>query len=83
VQEEEHERANEKKRQIEKVVNDFNHQVDHSHNLNDLLPELNNLLKAHTNSTAAYIGKLVQPKKPIKDNDNDKAHILKDAPKHI
>ncbi len=40
-----------------------------------MLPELNNLLKAHTNSTAVYIGKLVQPKKKIKDNDNDKAHI--------
>jgi hypothetical protein len=25
----------------------------------------------------------VQPKKKIKDNDNDKAHIIKDAPKHI
>lgn len=48
-----------------------------------MLPELNNLLKQHTNSTAVYIGKLVQPKRKIKDNDNDKAHIIKDAPKHI
>lgn len=30
-----------------------------------------------------YIGKLVQPKKKIKDSDNDKAHLIKDAPKHI
>lgn len=30
-----------------------------------------------------YIGKLVQPKKKIKDSDNDKAHLMKDAPKHI
>lgn len=48
-----------------------------------MLPELNNLLLSHTKSTAVYIGKLVQPKKPIKDSDNDKAHLMKDAPKHI
>jgi len=82
-QEEEKEKHNEKKRQIEKTVNDFNNSVDHSHDLNDMLPELNNLLLQHTNSTAVYIGKLVQPLKKIKDSDNDKAHIIKDAPKHI
>lgn len=48
-----------------------------------MLPQLNDLLKAHTHSTSVYIGKLVQPKKKIKDSDNDKAHLLKDAPKHI
>jgi|LauGreDrversion4_2_1035121.scaffolds.fasta_scaffold269827_1 signal recognition particle GTPase len=58
-QEEEKEKLNEKKRQIEKTVHDFNHTVDHSHDLNDMLPELNNLLLSHTNSTAVYIGKLV------------------------
>ena len=62
-QEEEQEKLNEKKQQVEKTIHDFNDKVDHSDDLNDMLPELNGLLKAHTNSTAAYIGKLVQPKK--------------------
>jgi len=32
-------------------------------------------LKAGTGATAVYIGKLVQPKKRIRENDNDEAHI--------
>jgi hypothetical protein len=73
----------EKKKLVEKTIHDFDHHVDHSQDLNDMLPQLNDLLKAHTHSTSVYIGKLVQPKKKIKDSDNDKAHLLKDAPKHI
>lgn len=38
-----------------------------------------NHLKEFTNSTAVYIGKVVKPKKPIKDEDDDKAHINEDA----
>lgn len=36
-----------------------------------------------TNATAVYIGKVVQPFKAIKENDNDKAHLDKNAPNHI
>lgn len=36
-----------------------------------------------TKATAVYIGKLVQPKKPIEENDNDKAHIDKEADRVI
>jgi len=32
-----------------------------------------------TNATAVYIGKVVQPKKAIQENDNDRAHIDRDA----
>jgi len=40
-------------------------------------------LKDETKSTAVYIGKLVTPIKPIKEGDNDKAHIDRDAEKII
>jgi hypothetical protein len=36
-------------------------------------------LKEFTNSTAVYVGKLVSPKKPIKDDDDDRAHFDSDA----
>lgn len=31
-------------------------------------------LKTKTEATAVYIGKLVQPKRPITDDDDDQAH---------
>jgi hypothetical protein len=40
-------------------------------------------LKEHTQATAAYVGKLVTPKKPIKETDDDRAHIDNDAEKVI
>jgi len=40
-------------------------------------------LKVGTEATAVYIGKVVQPFKAIKENDNDKAHLDKSAPNHI
>ena len=36
-------------------------------------------MKSFTNSTAVYIGKLVSPNKPIKEDDDDRAHIDSDA----
>jgi hypothetical protein len=36
---------------------------------------LNDHLKAGTKATAVYIGKMVQPYKPITERDDDKAHI--------
>jgi len=51
--------------------------------LSDQLQLLNDHLKVGTEATAVYIGKVVQPFKAIKENDNDKAHLDKSAPNHI
>lgn len=40
-------------------------------------------MKVGTDSTAVYIGKMVQPKKPITDKDNDQAHINSEATPNI
>ena len=54
-----------------------------SSDLNDQLQELADLLKQYTTSTAVYIGKLVNPKKSIKETDDDRAHLDSDAEKVI
>ena len=54
-----------------------------SADLNDNLQELVDHLKGFTNSTAAYVGKLIQPTKPIKEDSDDTAHIDPDAEKII
>jgi len=43
--------------------------------LSDHLQDLTDNLKKYTHASAAYIGKLVSPKKPITDQDDDTAHI--------
>lgn len=43
--------------------------------MNDELQSMVDHLKKHTGSTSVYIGKLVAPKKPIKDLDDDQAHV--------
>jgi hypothetical protein len=50
-----------------------------STDLNDQLQDLVDFLKLFTGSTAAYVGKLVSPKRPIKDDDDDRAHIDSEA----
>jgi hypothetical protein len=40
-------------------------------------------LKEMTKSTAVYIGKLETPKRPIEEDDDDKAHIDEEAAKVI
>lgn len=40
-------------------------------------------LKSFTNATAVYVGKLIQPTKPIKEDSDDTAHIDPDAEKII
>lgn len=40
-------------------------------------------MKEFTQATAVYVGKLVSPKKPITDEDDDKAHIDEEAQKII
>lgn len=51
--------------------------------MNDCLQELADHLKDHTNSTAVYIGKLIQPNKSIKDDSVDTSHIDADAEKVV
>jgi hypothetical protein len=90
----EHERhlaAVEKERQAQETleqnhrdsIEKFNLDVSSAHDLTDELQNLTDHLKAETKSTAVYIGKLVTPHKSIKENDNDKAHIDRDAEKII
>ena len=43
--------------------------------MNDQLQLLVDHLQDATGATAAYIGKLVAPKKPIQEGDDDEAHI--------
>jgi hypothetical protein len=50
-----------------------------SSDLNDQLQDLADFLKYFTKSTAVYIGKLVSPKKPIKEHDDEYAHIDSEA----
>lgn len=41
------------------------------------------LLRTATNSTSVYVGKLIQPTKPIKEDSDDTAHFDFDAEKII
>lgn len=40
-------------------------------------------LKEFTQATAVYVGKLVNPKKPIKEDDDETAHVDRDSDKII
>ena len=51
--------------------------------LSDHLQDLTDYLKRFTNASAVYIGKLVAPKKRIRDDDDDTAHIDNDGDKII
>ena len=54
-----------------------------SNDLTDELQDLANYLKEFTHATSVYVGKLVSPKRPISDEDDDKAHIDEEAQKII
>ena len=47
------------------------------------MQDLTNHVKKFTNASAVYIGKLVTPKQPISDVDDDRAHIDENAEKII
>lgn len=72
--------AYKKQKEIEKQ---FIGKIRASQDLNDQLQDLNDYIEKGTNATAVYIGRCEQPKKPITDTDNDRAHIDKAAPAHI
>lgn len=61
----------------------FHEKIAFSTDLNDQLQELVDYLKTKTAATAAYIGKLVSPKRPINEDDDETAHVDEDAPKII
>lgn len=56
-------------------IDEFNQKVNESKDLEYELPALAEHLQHFTGATAVYIGKVVQPKKKIKDDDGDTAHI--------
>jgi len=63
----------EKQRKFEASVKD-------SKDLSEQLQNLVDHLQDFTGATAVYIGKLVAPKKPIQDADDDEAHIDNESP---
>lgn len=48
--------------------------------MNDQLQDLVDFVKDNSKATAVYVGKLLTLNKPIKDDDDDVAHIDKEAP---
>ena len=61
----------------------FYEKINFSSDLGDQLQDLAAYLKDFTSSTAVYIGKMVAPKKPIREDDDDRAHKDDDAAKII
>lgn len=60
---------------MQKEEEDFNLKVSESKDLADNLQDLVNHLKKVSDSTAVYVGKVVNPIKEIKEDDDDTAHI--------
>lgn len=67
----------------EKKISLFYEKINFSTDLNDQLQELANYLKEKSNATAVYIGKLVSPKRKIKEDDDENSHKDEDAAKII
>ena len=59
----------------EEQQNKFEECIKNSSDLNDQLQLLVDHLQSFTGATAVYISKLVSPKKPINEGDDDEAHI--------
>jgi hypothetical protein len=59
----------------QKEEEEFNLKVSESKDLSDNLQDLVNHLKKVSESTAVYVGKVVNPIKEIKEDDDDTAHI--------
>lgn len=53
----------------------FFNKLSKSTDLHDNLEELSNFLEEYTSSTGVYIGKLTNPIKQIKDDEDENAHI--------
>lgn len=63
------------KKDIQDEKEEFLHDISESKDLNDELQSMVDHLKKHTGATAVYVGRLVSPKKPITDLDDDAAHV--------
>ena len=59
----------------QKRIDDFDQKIASSTDLADNLQDLVNHLKMVSDSTAVYVGKVVNPIKEIKEEDDDKAHV--------
>lgn len=64
-------------------IEDFKDKVGSAQDLSDMLQDFTHFLKEHTGATGVYIGKLIRPNKPIKEEDNEKAHENPEAPEII
>lgn len=79
------------KRELEKQAHDlkvqkiktFHETIAQSEDLNDNLQYLVDIIAENTGATGVYIGKLVPPTRPIKDNSDDHAHIVENQPKVV
>ena len=69
----------EKMTRDERIKYFYESTIGESKDLNDQLQDLADFLKEFTKSTACYVGKLVAPKKSIKEDDDERAHIDPDA----
>ncbi len=57
----------------------FYKKVEESEDHEDLLQDLSDYLQEYTKATSVYIGKLVQEKNEIEEDDDDKAHLKEDG----
>lgn len=67
----------EKKEEVKEIS--FSDKVEKSQDLADELQSLADHLKENTSATGVYVGKLVKPKKEIKEDDDEDAHVDPEA----
>jgi len=72
-----------KEAQVEGEKKKFVERIAKARDLRDHLQDLTDHLKQFTHASAIYIGKLVSPKKPIKEGDDDHAHENESSEKII
>jgi len=64
-------------------IQTFWDKIQHSDDLNDNLQDLVDYIKKFTNVESVYVGRLVQPKKDIADDDDEQAHQDEESQKII
>ena len=68
---------------IQKKEEAFFSKIDNSVDLEDNLQDMVNYLQEYTNSTSVFVAKLVPQINEIEEDDDDSAHIIKNAPLHL
>lgn len=66
-----------------KKQSDFYDLLEKSQDLADNIDELAQYLQDFTGATGVYVGRLIQPRRDIGEDDDDKAHIDNENPKVI